>query len=80
MAIKILGFIVLLAAIAVIALFYHIATQTMWHDIMRDEYEGRYDAEIERRWKDTQTIRMKMQLVIIDETHKKEDAADYDAI
>lgn len=80
MAIKIIGFIVLLAAIAVLALFYHIATQTMWHDIMRDEYEKRYDREIERRWRDSQSIKLRMQFVIVDETKKKEDVADYDAI
>lgn len=68
----IIGILFLIAAFAVIALFYHIATQTMWHDIMEEEYEERYQRDFERRWQNSE-IRLHQQLVIIDETHYKEE-------
>lgn len=71
MAFKIVGALILLAGLAVIALLYHIATQTMWHDIMQEEYEERYDREIERRWQN-QDVRIHAQLIITDEMGVKE--------
>lgn len=64
--IKIFGFLFLIAALAVLALFYHMATQTMWHDIMQEEYEQRYQRDFEQRWKN-QEVRIHAQLVIKDE-------------
>ena len=71
MVIKIFGALLLLAALTTIVLLYHIMTQTIWHDIMSEEYEERYEREIERRWKN-QDVRIHAQLVITDEMGVKE--------
>ena len=66
MIIKIIGFVFLIAALAVIALLYHLMTQTLWHDIIEEEYEERYRRDFERRWQN-QDVRIHAQLVITDE-------------
>lgn len=62
----VLGLALLIAAIGLMAILYHLATQQMWHDIMREEFQRREDREIERRWRN-QDIRVHVQMVIVDE-------------
>lgn len=66
----VLGTAVLLAFIGVLILLYHAQSQDMWRDITRDEYEDRYDKEIEARWH-SQRVRIHQQLRIVDEMNGK---------
>ena len=68
---KILAILFLIAGVYAIGLMYHIMTQTIWHDIVQEEFEERYDLEIENRWR-SQQIRIHAQMVIKDEMGVKE--------
>lgn len=65
----ILGAIFITVAIGVMAAVYHRFMQEHYDDIARQEYEERYDRDIEYRWRN-QDIRIRQQLVIVDEMNK----------
>ena len=71
MIIKVIGALMLLAGLVAVVVMYHIMTQTIWHDIIQEEFEERYDQEIEDRWR-SQQIRIHAQMVIKDEMGAKE--------
>ena len=66
----IIGCIVLGCSFGIILLLYHAQSQDMWRDITHDEYEERYDKEIEARWH-SQRVKIHQQLRIVDEMHGK---------
>lgn len=68
---KILEILFLIAGIYAIGLMYHIMSQTIWHDIAQEEFEERYERDIEDRWR-SQQIRIHAQMVIKDEMGVKE--------
>lgn len=68
---KVIGCLVLILALAIIALLYHMATQVLWHDIFAEEYERRYEAEVERRWRSSR-IRIHQTVRIVDEMNKED--------
>ena len=65
----ILGTILMMIFIGVLIAVYHSFMQEHYDDITHQEYEERYDREIEYHWRN-QDIKIRQQFVIVDEMNR----------
>lgn len=63
---KVLGFVLILAAIAALVAIYHAMMQDMYEDAMKEKLQERFDREIEFRWQN-QDIKVHQVFSIVDE-------------